>query len=516
LEGTESTVSYIISTLVTFCAPCIPGKFSNINTLRKCVSCSEGKVSQVGATQCDFCSPGRFPASNSECKDCPLGQYSLTNGTFCNLCPAGTFMDLSGSTFCKNCPTNSVSLTASISVGECFCDSGYYGVINSTYSTCNPCLNVPGMSCPTNSSIPIVLSGYYRDPADILNAYPCIPQEACLGSSNLESVCSSFYTGFICGECIPFQSYRSGRYCKQCPSLVSKVFTIIGLLAFIGFVSWRLTKNLKEIPLEVRMCFSALQTIALFPGFFSNWPDNLNSFMQVISFTNFNIEIFSPECSAQLGFWDKYYLKMAIPFIVSVLIFLGTIIAFLFKEKVKNLRSNIPFKHAFPMIMNRFVPLLVVLVITMYTFLISSTLGPFKCKFSNNQYVMYDNPSALCYDDDWFARLSLVIIFCLFYGLFLPGAIITMFYMNRNNVSNPQFIAKYGSLIRNYKDSYFWWDLMPMTKRAVFVVSAAFLLIAKTEVTLTYVTQFFLFCYVTIEVSCSPYKNHHMLVISVT
>jgi hypothetical protein len=217
----------------------------------------------------------------------------------------------------------------------------------------------------------------------------------------------------------------------------------------------------------------------------------------------------------QLGFWQKYYIKMAIPFIVSILILVGTVVSFFFRERVKKSRTNIPAKEAVGMIMNRVRPLLVVLVITMYTFLISSALSPFKCKFSNNQYVMFDNPSSLCFDADWYAKLPLVIFFCLLYGLFLPGSIIAMFYMNRNNLSDPKFYSRFAVLIRNYNESYFWWDLMPMMKRAIFVVCAAFLLIAKTEVTLTYMTQFFLFCYLAVEVSCSPYKHHHILVTSI-
>jgi hypothetical protein len=217
----------------------------------------------------------------------------------------------------------------------------------------------------------------------------------------------------------------------------------------------------------------------------------------------------------QVGFWQKYYLKMAIPFIVSVLIFVGTIVAHLFRVKVKKSSSSVPFKEAITLILNRVVPLLIVLVITMYTFLISSALSPLKCKFANNQFVMYDNPSALCFDDEWYGKLPLVILFCIFYGLILPSIIISMFYKNRKNLSDPKFLSRFGALIRNYKDSYFWWDLIPMVKRAIFVVSAAFLLIAKTEVTLTYIAQFFLFCFIALEVSCSPYKNHYLLVTSV-
>jgi hypothetical protein len=128
---------------------------------------------------------------------------------------------------------------------------------------------------------------------------------------------------------------------------------------------------------------------------------------------------------------------------------------------------------------------------------------------------MFDNPASLCYDEGWYEKLPIVVVFCIIYGIILPGWIIWLFYRNRKNIWDPKFSARYGSLIKNYRDAYFWWDLMPMMKRAIFVVSAGFLLIAKNEVTLAYVTQFILLTYVAIEVSCSPFKRHHMMVISI-
>jgi hypothetical protein len=198
-----------------------------------------------------------------------------------------------------------------------------------------------------------------------------------------------------------------------------------------------------------------------------------------------------------------------------LLILFGTLFSVLIRKGLRKTSPGLICTKAIQQILNRVIPLLAVLVITMYTYLVSSALSPFKCKFSNNQYVMYDNPSSLCFDDIWYSKLGQVVIFCLIYGLLAPGLIIFMFYSNRKNLKDPIFVARFGALIRNYKDSFFWWDLMPMLKRAIFVVSAAFLLVVKTEVTLSYITQFFLFCYVALEVSCNPYKEHNLLVISI-
>jgi hypothetical protein len=103
--------------------------------------------------------------------------------------------------------------------------------------------------------------------------------------TDLSTTCSSLYTGYLCGSCIPLKSYRRGNQCNACPSEASKVLTIIGLIAFVLFISWRLSRDLNQIPLDIRMCFSAIQMIALFPGFFSSWPENLDGFFHALSFT---------------------------------------------------------------------------------------------------------------------------------------------------------------------------------------------------------------------------------------
>jgi hypothetical protein len=284
--GKQGSLRSDSNNIVTECNICPSGKYSTLDTEMKCISCPIGKVSSVGSTRCDFCSSGKYPFSYSECKVCPLGQFSSSNETSCSFCPSGKFSDQEGTSFCGDCPINSTSNIASSAIMDCFCTSGFYGVVNFSNSSCSTCSSVPeGMSCPPNSSIPKVSPGYYRDPLNFMNAFPCIPREACLETTYLVTNCSSLYTGYVCGDCIPLLSFRRGRICKECPSLVSKVLTIIGLIILIGFISWRLARNLREIPLEVKMCFSAIQTIALFPSFFSSWPDNLSSVMHVISFT---------------------------------------------------------------------------------------------------------------------------------------------------------------------------------------------------------------------------------------
>jgi hypothetical protein len=273
--------------LVTKCVLCPSGKYSDarITDRSLCLDCPAGKVSGLGSTECGFCPPGSYLFSSSECRGCPKGQYSFNNDSICSACPSGKFNSEEGSSTCSSCPENSLSVGLAVNVSECFCGAGFYGKIISTSDMCKTCPVIEGVTCPQNVSIPEVASGYYRDPANPLNAFPCIPADACFMTGSGDTICSPLYTGYLCGSCVPLTSYRRGVICKSCPSEASKVLTILGLLLFVLVISWRLSQNLNQIPLDIRMCFSAIQTIALFPGFFSSWPDNLDSFFHAISFT---------------------------------------------------------------------------------------------------------------------------------------------------------------------------------------------------------------------------------------
>jgi hypothetical protein len=170
---------------------------------------------------------------------------------------------------CQNCPIFATSLVDSKSLADCVCESGYFGRLYSNESSCSECPNIEGLYCPQNATFPSILPGFHRDPANILNAFPCFPKEACISSKGSDTICSEFYTGYLCGECIYLKSYRKGTYCRDCPSELSKILTIAAISILIIALSWKLSRDLSVIPFIVRLCFTAIQTIALFPSYFS-------------------------------------------------------------------------------------------------------------------------------------------------------------------------------------------------------------------------------------------------------
>jgi hypothetical protein len=192
---------------------------------------------------------------------------------------------------------------------------------------------------------------------------------------------------------------------------------------------------------------------------------------------NFNLELFSPECTANLqSFWDKYILKMMIPFIIGlILLILAAIEAF--RKPV----SQRTFSSWSEFLFQQGVTLLLLAVGTLYTFLLVATLGPFKCIKAENNYVLWDYPSLRCFDTTWYSWLPLVVFFTLLYGVFLPGVLVLLLFKQRSRIGDASFQLLFGNFTKPFKKEYFWWGLVFIMKRSSFALTGAFMKMKNVE-----------------------------------
>jgi hypothetical protein len=270
------------------CIDCPRGRFTNSTSGKgNCISCPEGRFSGIKSSSCSSCTIGNYVDPDEHiCKPCPLGKFMGQNQTSCSLCDPGKFTTSDGVSFCSNCPKFSSSVFGATDASKCICEKGYFG--NSSH--CEICPALDGFYCPGNSSIPLLVEGYARDPNNKLNAIACVPPSACLAQADgLETFCAEFYTGFLCGGCVPLKSYRSKNSCAPCPSPTAKYLTIAAILLILFAIFYKLSKTQNSVSPELRICFSALQLIALYPNVFSDWSSNLASFFNVISFSVRNL-----------------------------------------------------------------------------------------------------------------------------------------------------------------------------------------------------------------------------------
>jgi hypothetical protein len=208
---------------------------------------------------------------------------------------------------------------------------------------------------------------------------------------------------------------------------------------------------------------------------------------------------------------------MAIPFMIFACVMGGSVLFQLFKRfRGVNGQFEPPFSWG-RFLKDRCIALLILFVVAMYAFLVSSALGPFKCVgVGNGVFIMYDNPSANCFDSDWNGMLGTIIFFVVLYGFILPSIMVYFFWINRHNVTSEEFRYSFASITSAYKDKYFWWELVAASKRTTFVIINAFLSTLGSEDINLFGSTLLLFLYLIIDVAFKPFKMHAWLLTSVS
>eukprot|EP00475_Leptophrys_vorax_P025651 TRINITY_DN3592_c0_g2_i1.p1 TRINITY_DN3592_c0_g2~~TRINITY_DN3592_c0_g2_i1.p1 ORF type:complete len:603 (-),score=103.62 TRINITY_DN3592_c0_g2_i1:99-1715(-) len=392
--------------------------------------------------------------------------------------------------------------SGSSSESQCICEQGFFGLPPD--KVCSECQVSDGVWCPLNSTIPWVKLGYYR--ADTNLALLCEPSDACQTTGiDVMTPCDPAYTGFLCGTCSR-EHYRSGTGCKECPGATVKWITIMVGLAVLVFILGRVTAKRTSIPVDFRITLQAIQVIALFPNITSQWPQSVQVILQVFSVTNFNIELFYPECVVPMTFWTKFYGKMLFPIMIFVLFSLlfGT------HEILTKIFPGY-FRSGSILLSHRLLMLFQFIVVTMYTFLVSTVFQPFNCfSQSDGSYTMFRFPSAKCYDQDWKKNIPALVTFILLYCFGIPLALIYVFMKNKSNLDSKEFRMKFGNLTSPFSSNFFYWELVVMLKKGLFMVSNDFLSSHASYVARYCTGIGILFFFLWLDVTIKPYKQEEI------
>jgi hypothetical protein len=191
-----------------------------------------------------------------------------------------------------------------------------------------------------------------------------------------------------------------------------------------------------------------------------------------------NIELFSPECAIKASFWDKYYFKLFIPLILSAVVLLLLVGKIVLLEKFPHIAAKFKlqkFKFA-----QKLTGLFSFMVVGFYTLLISTVVQPFNCtKQPDGSFTLTKAPSLKCFDSAWNQHLPVIVLFFILYGLSIPLVMIFLFYRNKNRIFTTDFKSRYDALISPYRPRFFYFEIVIMLKRALFVISNDFLSVAS-------------------------------------
>lgn len=344
------------------CDWCPPGRFAETFVDDKgrtaiCTQCPAGK-SQIRGNQqsCDECGIGTF---NGE-----LGQAT------CKKCAKGSFQSEKGSTACESCPNLMTTAAASSFSAEqclcphkmfkpcynvegklrpeCYCSASVYAAAQSaacvacpekgvwcgqgTDEANIPC-NVNDLENKTKLAFPRTLAAFWVSYEEPLSPYKCIGISAlksCPGGA--PNACGDGLQGIACGECSPGYYQQSGA-CHPCTELessilffLSPIFVVIGLTFFLHKISqapvskWGAPAN--GIGGIGYLTLVYVQTVGAILAVFPALPSTLS----VMSFSTLSTEmtgLFHIECAGPQDYTTRFNMKLFIPQILAVLMFVA-------------------------------------------------------------------------------------------------------------------------------------------------------------------------------------------------
>eukprot|EP00475_Leptophrys_vorax_P030955 TRINITY_DN4671_c0_g2_i13.p1 TRINITY_DN4671_c0_g2~~TRINITY_DN4671_c0_g2_i13.p1 ORF type:complete len:560 (-),score=108.21 TRINITY_DN4671_c0_g2_i13:587-2065(-) len=349
---------------------------------------------------------------------------------------------------------------------------------------------------------PIVLEGYFLQNCEFPETVSsCIPKDACVSPNNTcPSRCAEAYTGYVCSSCA-YNYYRSNLSCIECPGKLTKVLTITVFSLLVLGMLYRIVKTSGRISVDVRICIQFLQTIAIFPSITNKWPKQVLSLMQICSLSNIDIELLAPECAFQMDFWTKQRIKTSIPFllisVVSVLHFLRDVIQIQILKKRKGFSAR--------PVLTKVCSAAVFIFVSLFVSSVSASLSPFYCdRQSDGKYVVLKNPSIQCFDSAWNERISFFIISSLTYLVIIPGFLVFVLVRHRNNRNHKAFLEKFEYLTSPYHHAFYYWELIVVLKRALFVISNNFLGASDERI---WFSVYVLFFFLWMDCAALPYST---------
>jgi hypothetical protein len=269
------------------CVGCLAGAFVNASSFPAvCSKCLPGTFSRPRSLECLKCPPGYFSGESGQadgCLSCPAGTFSAINGSsMCLICESGYFSELVGNSNCSRCLGSRITASSrSSSRLDCVCPQGKFGrsqrSLNAVLENeCVDCFSLHGISCPINSSIPFVESGYWRSYWDVGTVHECIPTFSCSETGFAEdTVCSFGYTGIRCGKCSG-EYFRGTKGCISCLdsqllTAILSLFFISSLAVLIYIFALRKSQNSTQ---SLRQVFGAMQTFGILSRLTSSSSDS--------------------------------------------------------------------------------------------------------------------------------------------------------------------------------------------------------------------------------------------------
>ena len=478
--------------------------------------------------------------NNGSCNECSSGYFKGSKGdTDCLVCIDGYYQDEIGSSGCKQCYDNSVS---NMLKTGCLCKEGYY-LYNNECHTCDNSnfygdllyyCDSEGLTLETL----VNYEGYWRESAYSTEFYECEISDLCPSNQfNNTFKCKDNHEGVLCHSCIDNYATDSDGYCQECPSNSNRVvgltvfyfilaifltvfFLVIVflhgkkiLLKFIKLLSKTGIENVEEIDdassteseeseediimefkdeqnilkgtiqQKIKILITYIQLLYLLTiNLNIKWPNFLEKIINGFDFITLDVFGISNEdlnCTIDTGFYNKFIFYMLLIPIIILLNKVALIIVQCLKKEDKNIVNS------------RYIYTNILIVYMLYSPSTDIILKIYKCKEIENEWYLSADLSEKCYDDKWITYAILGGIFTLVYVIGIPLYFHRLLTNNRSLLNDKSFSYKYGFLFQGYKNEFYFFETIEMTKKIILMATVIYLDESPTRIMIAMVIVFF-------------------------
>ncbi len=447
----------------TACAPCAPGSFAARNESTVCVACPPGQVAgNWSSTACDVCPRGQVAESSGmvACRKCLPGSFSVEGlSTTCPDCPLGTYSDVFEARECKACPGGTFSgAFPRDSAQACVCKPGFFERNGARGVDCEVC--PAGGACNGTDARPVPVRGYWASSRSPFAFIRCDPIDACPGGE-LER-CAEGYRGRMCSQCMQGW-FRAGGECKRCPKGAPGIlfaFVLFSVLIVVLLVRFGGRRSAKAYGGTIGIATKFFQVLAVIGRLDVLWPSSVKSTIAALT-TPFSLKFdtLGPECSAvSIRYEHKWGFTMLLPVFFAAIfavVFIGAWVV----SKIKKQPISASLKNR---IVNGYLSLLSLGFLTLAT----TALEPFGCRLEkDDRWTLVADPSRLCFERWWKELVPFAAIGIVVYVVGIPLAVLWWLRRNRSNLSNPEFIERYGGLYSTYSQACYAWEPAVMAEK---------------------------------------------------
>ncbi|XP_071942540.1 uncharacterized protein [Antedon mediterranea] len=322
---------------------------------------------------CEPCKQGHYQLRQNnvkpECHACPPGGFyndelgMSEEGSWlknCKPCPNGSFSQKTGATTindCQTCPGGTKTDQLAY-LNACYCLDNFHRV--DRFGECKPCPE--GVDCARdfqqlltgywwfwgfdpeskekyNNFITHLVSNIFNEsnPDALKNAsydgrlpavFMCPRSESCVGG--IDANCSSGYTGWLCGACLPgyYELFNECHKCQKSFIMIILFAVIILIIAVIGYIVWRIDKrsiaHMGSFFTHMKIAINFYQILGILSELNEiHWPEDFQSVGQSLQYLDIirYVNLLSPACILS-GSWNAYtllYIGIATPFVILIL-----------------------------------------------------------------------------------------------------------------------------------------------------------------------------------------------------